>query len=157
MTVAGTQISPADAQAGNTLRPQPHVVEAPKIEPKVELAVPRVPPKPAQPRVQPRPVKQPVEPVQVSTPANPTLELAWDVSLAKAKTDFASGRFFDCLIAAKKAARLGAGLPAFLMMGRANLELDEAEEAASAFRSALVLDPGNTEAQRGLKRATGAK
>lgn len=146
---------PVPTQIHNTW--QPPVIQADASQealkqPEVPVHVPPVKsrPKPLLPEKTPSGDKAPLG----ATPNAPP-EQAWDAPLTKAKLDFTQGRFFDSLIAAKKAARLGAGLPAFLLMGRANLELEEDEEAAAAFRSALVLDPGNADAQRGLKRATG--
>ena len=76
----------------------------------------------------------------------------WQESLREAQAEFGKGHFVPSLLAAKRAARLGGGAPALVLVGRANLEMGEREDALSAFQSALELDPQNKEARRGLER-----
>ncbi len=144
---------------GNEVQPNP--VNAKKVEvlappPQVQPSNNTLPiqqPPPAPPTIAEAPVK-PSRPTKPSTPAlaeEPAPQ--WQAPLQQAQVAFDQGRFIDCLLAAKRAARLGAGAKAFVLIGKANLEMQEPAEAAAAFRSALVLDPGNAEAERGLGRA----
>jgi eukaryotic-like serine/threonine-protein kinase len=77
----------------------------------------------------------------------------WKSALLEAETSFKEGDTVQALLHAKKAARLGAGVQAFLLQGRINLVMGENAAAESAFRAALVHDPGNLEAIGGLKKA----
>ncbi|MCG5053341.1 MAG: protein kinase [Myxococcales bacterium] len=73
--------------------------------------------------------------------------------LASAQHNFEIGNLLDCVFQAKRAARLGAGAPAFVVAGRAYLAMEEFGEAVKSFDAALVLDPGSSEAKRGLELA----
>ncbi len=108
-------------------RPQaPNNVAAKPIEPVVE-ANPKqeVPPEPAQESV---------------NEANAALKEGNDA--------YRRGRFVEALFQGRKAARLGAGSPAFLLIGRAALSMDEYEDAMQAVSAGLILAPGDPDLER---------
>jgi serine/threonine protein kinase len=66
---------------------------------------------------------------------------------------FKEGDFISAGIEAKRAARRGAGTPAFLLLGDSMMRLQSYVEAEQAYQSALELDPVSRKARLGLRLA----
>jgi hypothetical protein len=125
-------------------------------------AIPAIEPPPA-PAVQPAPAtptvtKIPTVPEKASRPshrpaASDPLTGPGAESLTAARQAFHAGDYIAAGMQAKRAAKQGAGLRAFLLLGDSMLRLESYPEAQQAFQSALALDPGNAAAKRGLRVA----
>src|SRR6185436_16607212 len=121
------------------------------------LAAPPVPllkaPRPAERPASPPPlpsVRKAPAPVPKAAPA-PDPQVEQHLKLGEEK--FQNGDFNQAIFEAKAALRLGAGARAHLLMGKAHLEMEEPDEAATAYARALEVEPGNAAARAGLDRA----
>jgi serine/threonine protein kinase len=105
-------------------------------------------------RPAPRPAARKVAaaPAPAPAPAGPTLEQ----QLALGERDFQAGKFSQAVFDARAAVRLGGGAPAYVLMGKAFLQDEDAEGAIEAYTQALKLEPNNAAAQAGLRRARAA-
>jgi Flp pilus assembly protein TadD len=107
-------------------------------------------------RPAPRPAARKVAaappPAPAPAPAGPTLEQ----QLALGERDFQAGKFSQAVFDARAAVRLGGGAPAYVLMGKAFLQDEDAEGAIEAYTEALKLEPHNAAAQTGLRRARAA-
>lgn len=72
-------------------------------------------------------------------------------TLAGARQAYQTGDYIAAGLQAKRAARQGAGLPAYLLLGDAMFQLESYPEAQEAYQSVLELDPGNPTAKRKLR------
>jgi predicted RNA polymerase sigma factor len=66
---------------------------------------------------------------------------------------FKQGDFISAGIEAKRAARRGAGTPAFLLLGDSMMRLQSYTEAQEAYQSALELESTSSKARLGLRLA----
>jgi tRNA A-37 threonylcarbamoyl transferase component Bud32 len=137
------------------LPPLTHLVEAPVAAlPSRPLDLPRAAERPEN-RVQARPAPRKIAAAAPApAPADDSAKL--ERQLALAEDWFQKGNFSQAVFEAKAALRLGGGARAYLMMGKANLQGEEPEEAATAYAQALRLDPQNEAARSGLARARAA-
>jgi len=132
--------------------PPPSSPEPPPLAQAVALPEPSAPAAaPAQPAEPVRAVakpKRPARPPQAEAAAGPGAE-----SLDAGYKSFKKADFISAGIEAKRAARQGAGTPAFLLLGDSMMQLQSYAEAQQAYQSALELAPSNPKAKHGLRLA----
>jgi tetratricopeptide (TPR) repeat protein len=71
-------------------------------------------------------------------------------SMEAAQTAFSKGDFIAAGVQAKRAARYGLGVRAYLLLAESMMRLRSYQEAQQAYESVLALDPNNSVAKLGL-------
>jgi hypothetical protein len=133
-------------------RPAPLPTPPPPPAPSIQVPPPVRPAEPA--RAAARPVPRPAPPrppapVARTAPADDKVAR----QLAAAERLFQNGKLYQAVLEARAAVRMGAGAPAYLLMGKAHLAQEEPEDAVEAYTQALKLEPENSVARAGLARA----
>lgn len=97
-----------------------------------------------------RPRPRPAAPAAPAAP--PVASDDPNMLLAKAEADFAAGNFVPAALKARRAAVAGAGVRAWLLLGKSHEKLDDHSEALRAYQQALRLEPGHAAALDGERR-----
>jgi hypothetical protein len=135
-----------------TETPKPAALPAFQVpQPAPEPPAVAVKPAPPEPAVKVAPAAAADKPKRPPRrPAAPPIGLGAD-SLTDARRAYKAGDYIAAGMQAKRAARQGAGLPAFLLLGDSMVQLESYGEAKEAYQSALELDPGNATAKHKLR------